>query len=210
MRSGAEFGGKVFLIRAKIGGGVELRNAKAWFVDLSGAEAAELQTGGLEWWCADGEPLTGTAKSPLTLGNQGWQVSRCESPKDAALPKLILRNFHVGAFQDDANAWPPSLDLEGFRYDRLGGIAGVDEVANTGSADIRARRPEEWTDWLARDPIFSTQPYSQLSSVLAAAGNRETAEKIDFAGRQRERAEVRARGDLGSSATASGSTTVSR
>jgi len=197
MRSGAEFRGKVFLIRAKVGGGLELRSAKAWFVDLSEAEVAELQTGGLEWWCADGEPLTGIADNRLTRGKLGSQVPRCENSKDSSLPRFILRNFRVSAFQDDADAWPPLLDLEGFRYDRLGGIAGVDEVANSGRADMRKRSAGEWTDWLARDPIFSVQPYTQLASVFLAAGYRDKAEAIQYAGRERERNEALLHGDHG-------------
>jgi len=198
MRRGAEFRGEIFLIGARVGALLELRYAKAWFVDLSWAEVTGLHTDGLRWWCEDGKPLNGIADHSLTLGKLGSQVPRCERSDGADLPKFILRNVHVGAFQDDPDAWPPSLDLEGFSYDRLGGIAGVSKLANSGRADMRKRSPHEWTDWLARDRIFSTQPYSQLSSVLAAAGHRDGAEAIQFVGRQRERGEARARGDLGS------------
>ena len=198
MRRGAEFRGEIFLIGARVGALLELRYAKAWFVDLSWAEVTGLHTDGLRWWCEDGKPLNGIADHSLTLGKLGSQVPRCERSDGADLPKFILRNVHVGAFQDDPDAWPPSLDLEGFSYDRLGGIAGVSKLANSGRADMRKRSPDEWTDWLARDRIFSTQPYSQLSSVLAAAGHRDGAEAIQFVGRQRERGEARARGDLGS------------
>lgn len=188
MRFGAKFKGEVFLIRAKIGGGLELRrHARAWYVDLSGAEAAELQTGELDWWCKGGKPMTGVLDNHLTLGRQEWRRARCEGRDDSSLPKLALRNFHVGAFQDSKDAWPPSLDLEGFRYDRLGGIAGVDRVANAGRDDMRRRKAAHWTDWLERDRTFSTQPYAELSSVLAAAGHRDTADAILFAGRERER-----------------------
>ena len=190
MHLGAEFKGDVFLIGAKVGGNLELRSAKAWFVDLSSAEVGELHIGGLRWWSAHGQPWTGIAANPLTLGRRGSQVPRCDSSADSGPPKLILRNLHVGAFQDDPDAWPPCLDLEGFRYDRLGGMAGVSKAANTGRADMRARTADEWAAWLERDPVFSTQPYSQLSSVLAAAGNREAAEEIQFAGRERERGET--------------------
>ena len=190
MHLGAEFKGDVFLIGAKVGGNLELRSAKAWFVDLSSAEVGELHIGGLRWWSAHGQPWTGIAANPLTLGRRGSQVPRCDSSADSGPPKLILRNLHVGAFQDDPDAWPPCLDLEGFRYDRLGGMAGVSKAANTGRADMRARTADEWAAWLERDPVFSTQPYSQLSSVLAAAGNREAAEEIQFAGRERERGEA--------------------
>jgi hypothetical protein len=98
---------------------------------------------------------------------------------------LILRNTKVGALQDSADAWPPYLDLEGFKYDRLGGLQ--DNVA----ADIRARSPEEWRDWLLRDRTFSPQPYTQLAGVLLASGRREFAEDIQYASRERQRSETR-------------------
>jgi hypothetical protein len=67
---------------------------------------------------------------------------------------------------------------------RLGGLHGV------GSADMRRRNPEQWIDWLARDRTFSPQPYNELATVLTAAGRRDTAEAILFAGRERERDET--------------------
>ena len=102
---------------------------------------------------------------------------------------MILRNVLAGTFQDTSNTWPPSMDLEGFHYDRIGGLGG------TGTNDMRARSPEQWEDWLARDTTFSTQPYTQLASVLFAAGHRDTAERIQYAGRERGRREAWARGD---------------
>ena len=59
---------------------------------------------------------------------------------------------------------------------------------------MRRRSPREWADWLARDPTFSTQPYAQLASVLVAAGHRDTAEAIQFTGRERERGQAWADG----------------
>jgi hypothetical protein len=76
------------------------------------------------------------------------------------------------------------MDLEGFHYDRLGGVGG------TGRNDMRMRSSDEWTDWLARDRTFSSQPYTELSSVLAAAGHRDTADAILLAGRERELGEA--------------------
>jgi hypothetical protein len=108
------------------------------------------------------------------------------------LPKFILRNAQVGAFQDSADSWPPVLELEGFRYDRLGGFG------STPSTDMRKRSPDEWTDWLTRDRTFSNQPYTQLGSVLAQAGYRDPGNDIQFAGREQERKEVCKRsGQLG-------------
>jgi hypothetical protein len=84
------------------------------------------------------------------------------------------------------------LDLEGFHYDRLGGLGGA------GVVDVRQRSPERWKDWFDRDPIFSTQPYTQLSSVLLAAGHRDTAEAIQLDGRERARSEATVQNDVSS------------
>jgi cytoskeletal protein CcmA (bactofilin family) len=195
MRNGATFGGEVTLIGAKIGGNLHLWGSTAWRVDLSGADAREFLLAGLGWSCAGGKAPTGSAaRAPKAaakpapihwqLGDPSWRNAQCDGTDRATLPSLILRNFHVDALQDSADAWPTHLDLEGFRYERLGGIGG------TGRNDMRKRSPGEWNDWLQRDPTFSTQPYAQLSSVLAAAGHRDTSEAIQFAGRERERIEA--------------------
>ena len=55
---------------------------------------------------------------------------------------------------------------------------------------MRTRLPEQWRDWLARDPTLTTQPYVQLASVLLATGHRDGAERIQYAGRQPERNEA--------------------
>jgi hypothetical protein len=189
---GATFGGTVELFGAKISGSLDLGSSTATNIDLSNAETGEFRFGGLKWRCSnDKAPApadTATAapggKSPplrWPLGNSDWRTARCDG---ADAPKLTLRNAHVSSLQDSPDAWPPALDLEGFRYDRLGGFGGV------GRDDMRQRTPAEWQDWLERDPTFSTQPYSELGSVLAAAGRRDTADAIEFAGRERERGEA--------------------
>jgi hypothetical protein len=189
---GATFGGTVELFGAKISGSLDLGSSTATNIDLSNAETGEFRFGGLKWRCSnDKAPApadTATAapggKSPplrWPLGNSDWRTARCDG---ADAPKLTLRNAHVSSLQDSPDAWPPALDLEGFRYDRLGGFGGV------GRDDMRQRTPAEWQDWLERDPAFSTQPYSELGSVLAAAGRRDTADAIEFAGRERERGEA--------------------
>ena len=201
MHSNTTFGGKVYLIGAKFGDNLELRGATAWFVDLSDIEAAELHTGGLGWWCPEGRPSVGapdwsaasggeTRASHWPLGDSAWREAQCDFADGTKKPTLILRNAHVTGFQDSADAWPPKLDLEGFHYDRIGGMAGVGGLANSGPDDMRGRKSEKWTDWLERDPIFSTQPYAALSSVLATAGRRDTADAVQLAGRERERREV--------------------
>jgi hypothetical protein len=201
MSNHAAFSGPVDLLRAKVGGVLDLRGAVAAMVYLPGVVAGELQVAGLGWWCNGGKAPIGIAAAQSTtganttsthwpLGDPAWRSARCDGADP--LPTLFLRNVHVDAFQDSVDAWPPAMDLEGFRYDRLGSFGGV------GRDDMRQRSTEEWTDWLARDRTFSTQPYTQLATVLFAAGHRDTATAIQFTGRERERSEALMHGDLGS------------
>jgi hypothetical protein len=195
MRDHATFSGPVDLAFTKVDGALDLRDAVATNVDLTGSVAGEFLLADLGWSCAGGKAPFGnavgqskasvnTAPAHWPLGDPTWQNARCDGTDPETLPTLILRNAHVGESQDSADAWPPSLDLEGFHYDRLGGVGG------TGRDDMRKRSLTEWSDWLARDRTFSTQPYIQLSSALAAAGYRATADDIQVAGRDRERNEA--------------------
>ena len=202
MRDHATFAGDVSLVAANVGW-LDLSSANVAGIDLSdmsGAAGSELQLRGLNWHCqetkTEGENSgtsqatvrVGTRKWPL--GEPSWRKARCDGTEET-LPTLILRNAHFGALQDDLDSWPPVVDLEGLRYDRLGGLRGE------GSADLRRRTPEQWIDWLARDRTFSSQPYNQLATVLTAAGRRDTADAILFAGRERERDETWSRSDIG-------------
>jgi hypothetical protein len=192
MGNDSKFRSEVILIEAKVGALLDLQAATAVRIDLTGADVAELRIAGLRWWCAGGSvPAGAVAGASGTgdalsvqwpLGDRGWQKFRCATADDSMPPMMIMRNAHVGALQHSRDAWPPSIDLEGFHYDRLW--------------DIGQRSPEEWADWIARD-TFSPQPYTQLSSVLIAAGRRDVTEAIQFAGRERERDEAWAQHDLG-------------
>ena len=103
---------------------------------------------------------------------------------DGQAPCLNLRNTKIGNLQDDETAWPERMTLEGFTFARLGGFGGEQRQ------DLRNRKISWWRDWLSRDPVYSAQPYSQLASVLVAAGNRDGAADIRFFGRDRERMEL--------------------
>jgi hypothetical protein len=185
----ASFAGDVSLIDAGVGW-LSLRSATARSIDLSdlsGATGSELQLQGLNWQCRQ---ATGTSKvtsetrpKQWPLGDPSWRTAECNGTVES-LPRLILRNMHIESFQDDRNSWPPVIELEGLRYDRLGGAYGE------GSADMRQRTPAKWIDWLARDRTFSSQPYTELANVLMTAGRRDTAGDILFAGRERERYEI--------------------
>ena len=198
MRDGAFFGGNIVLVAAKVGL-LQLRSATVSSIDMSdlaGSAGSELELTGLTWRCTPNlsmpVPKDTTPRQPYTwpLGDPAWRTfDQCNGPGQSA-PRLVLRNVRVESFQDTADSWPPSLDLEGFHYDRLGGLNG------SGRFDMRQRTPEEWIDWLQRDSTFSPQPYAQLASVLSAAGRRETAESILYAGNDTERNEVWNRPDV--------------
>jgi cytoskeletal protein CcmA (bactofilin family) len=196
MAESAVFQDSVNMGNAKIGNSFDLRGATVAYIDLSGADVQELLMVGLKWWNPGGkDPISaGTEQSSAgnSAGSAQWRPGdpgrrefRCGAESHPKVPTLVLCNTHVGAFQDSANAWPPAIVLEGFHYDRLGGRGA------NGSNDMGQRLPEDWNDWLNRDPTFSTQPYTQLSSVLLADGHREVAEAIQFDGRERERREMR-------------------
>lgn len=99
---------------------------------------------------------------------------------------MTLRNTQVGAIQDRADSWPDTLELEGFTYERLGGLGAE------GTADIEKRSSAWFIDWLARDPTYSPQPYEQLAAVLTEGGQAGKADDVLYAGRERERTEVAA------------------
>ena len=180
MNDSASFRAEVDLVGAKIGY-LDLGTAAATRIDLSSVIGGELKLNDLNWSCRGCR-----APHHWDLSDPAWQTA--SSGEEDALPTLVLRNAHFETFQDSSNAWPPRMDLEGFRYDRLGGLTG------TGKDDMRQRTSREWINWLARDPIFSPQPYTQLAAVLTAAGRRDTAEAVLYAGRGRELDESLARG----------------
>jgi hypothetical protein len=91
---------------------------------------------------------------------------------------LILRNATVANLSDTMSAWPEKgfLDLDGFRFARLGGLAG----------GMHARKMDEWDEWIRRDMNYSPTPYEQLTAALVAAGNRDAAEEMRYLGRVRQ------------------------
>lgn len=94
---------------------------------------------------------------------------------------LILRNVYVGALQDSPGAWPDILDLTGFNYSHIGGLA------STGNSPITDRNHSWFCEWLQKQQDYSPQPYKQLASVLLNMGHRKEANEILYAGRERER-----------------------
>jgi hypothetical protein len=170
------FAGDVSLSAARLGR-LELVSAELRSLDLSEAVVdGDLQVEYVGWRCSAAQ----VRPSHWPLSGPSRQNDACAAI-DARPPLLNLRNAHIETFQDTYDAWPPEMDLEGFRYDRIGGV---------GSADMGQRPIDEWVAWLKRKTIFSPQPYTQLASILSAAGRRDAAEAILLAGRERERDEI--------------------
>jgi len=157
---GAIFKSPVSLPFARVGGTLDLRGATLAELDLTGAKVTQ----------------------DLLLASDGLAVTW--SQPHLRTPLLKLRNTQVGALQDSPSAWPSVIVLEGFSYSHLGGFGAA------GTDDARIRPVKVWKSWLAKDGGpnrgYSPQPYAQLASVLVAAGRRDTANAILFAGRQRE------------------------
>ncbi len=134
--------------------------------------------------------LTGTALPGLDLSgsviNGDLRLSRGDGnvPTWTGRGALVLRNTRVSSIEDAEGAWPEQIDLKGFTYTRLGGSFG------TGAVEMMRRPADHYAAWLARDPVLARQPYEQLASVFRAAGDRDRADAILTAYRDRERTEA--------------------
>ncbi len=159
MRRG-DFAKPVSLIFTKIGSSLDLSGAKFAALDLTGTRIG-------------GELRLGPAQHAATEWRDGAQ--------------LTLRNTVVDAWQDQEDAWPESLELEGFTYKRLGGFgaAGATDIADRKTKEITDRETKWFTAWLAKDESYSPQPYEQLAGVLRTAGQEGKAGDILYAGRKR-------------------------
>jgi len=161
IRSGALVNGPIILVFANVAGNVDLSDAQLTELDLTGASIT-------------GELRLGSADHARTR----WQ--ECGS--------LVLRNTRVGAIQDRVDregdvekiAWPKNLQLEGFTYGLLGGLAGRGD-----ESDMLARKPGWYVNhWLEKNGSYSPQPYEQLASVFRAAGHTTKSNDILFASRE--------------------------
>lgn len=134
--------------------------------------------------------LTSTALPGLDLSGALVKGDLRLSVGDASVPTwtgggaLYLRNTSVQSIEDAEGAWPHRIDLKGFTYARLGGTFGA------GAVDMLRRPAESYAAWLARDPVLARQPYEQLAGVFRAAGDRDRADAILTAYRDRERTEA--------------------
>jgi hypothetical protein len=182
-REGATFKGEVKLTAASIGSILDMsRSTFEGDVDLETASiGSNLDFSAASF--AGRVELTGSQViGELRLGSSRHSPTRWEQ---AAL--LVLRNTHAGALQDwwqdsSDNSWPKVLELEGFTFDRLGGLYGEGKAA-----DMMVRPSECYVEWLGKDSRFSPQPYEHLASWFRRAGEPGKANDILYAARERRR-----------------------
>lgn len=167
------FGAAVVLDGAHIGGDLDLTGVSISQLDLTRATV-------------DG--------SLVVNARTTWQP-----PATLEAHQLSLVNAKVGGIQDGAvgklkacptdkhpppsgNGWPMgrTVEFDGFTYGHLGSSASGE------GSDMRKRDLCWWRWWLERDRDFSSQPYIQLASVMAAHGDQDNAAKVLYYGRVRE------------------------
>lgn len=144
-----------------VGSGLDARGATLRDLDLTGAQIGNF----------------------LRIGSFKWKNDKNENenPHD---PKLTLRNTSVGVLQDTKDTWPDHLELDGFKYERLGEM-GINEHEKP------HKRGSSWfINWLEKDKSYSPQPYLHLAGVLRGTGHEDIADKVLFAGKNRERNEA--------------------
>jgi hypothetical protein len=165
----------------RVGADLDLSNATLFALDLWGATIeAEFRLSETCWQATaaarsdkpPGSPDRGACVSSNVAGGTCTAGSRT---------RLILVNAHIGTLlRDDLSAWPPCLELSGLIYTHLGASGGTTSKGNV----------ETWRAWLERDRRYSPQPYAQLASVMAAQGDRDGANAIQYYGREQERAQA--------------------
>ncbi len=158
--AGATFGDSLNLNDAKIDGVLGFLGTRLTSVDLGRATIGQLLLG------APGSAAPDWEGSDGKIG-------------------LSLRNAHADTLQDTTAAWPRAVNLIGFTYDRLGSLGGQAK-----QSEVQPRADEWWQQWLARDPVYSPQPYQQLAGVLALQGDKAAADGVRLAERERARAEA--------------------
>lgn len=124
--------------------------------------------------------------------NDGGQALDCDGAniglallfREGTSAKGLISFAHakVGTLADDINCWPDkSLDLDGFRYERI-----------TASSPLEAKSRIAWLDkqWpeLLPGDSFALQPWIHLAKVLREQGHFREASEVDIAREERLRA----------------------
>jgi len=158
-----KFGGAASITFAKMSSSLDLRGAELKSLDLRNTSVS-------------GELRLGIAQHPVM-----WVGSR-DNPSI-----LDLREAHVASLVDTKDVWPTDgrlrLRLEGLKLDDLGGFEGD-------SGQEMRKRGGWWDQWARLDPEYSPAPYAQLVAVMKAAGDSDSADDIQFLGRERARGAI--------------------
>lgn len=160
LRRGSSVAGPIVAVFARIGQNLDLSGSALGDLDATGAKIG-------------GE---------IRLGRPGAPGS---SPDWRPGSRLVLRNVAAAAWVDPADedcagadAWPGSIDVAGFAFDRVGGLGGGDETAR--------ERCGTYLDWLSRQQPFSLDPYRRLADYLDVAGRAEAARSVRWAAKERQ------------------------
>ena len=140
------------------------------YVDMNASTFRSLDLGGT------------TVRGELRIGAPNETINR-DAPGDDI--HFSARNVRVESLQDTPESWPVGLnwELDGFEYDKLSG-------SSESGASAYLRGSDWFKEWLAGDETYSPQPYRHLSELLRREGQREAANDILYAAKERERAEL--------------------
>jgi hypothetical protein len=184
--------GDVLLMGAHIAGTLNLNGAH---LSSTGRRAlsADMLTVDMNAWCGEGFTSIGEVRMlGVRIGGQlhfvgasltnPSGVALCLEHAQAAIlimapvksleGTVILTNAKAGTYFDDPASWPAALNLRGFAYDRLEGLATVTERLN----------------WLERNEGgYVPQIYDQLAETYRQSGDEEAARKVAVAKQRRRR-----------------------
>ncbi|QGM92768.1 hypothetical protein F7D13_01295 [Methylocystis rosea] len=147
---------------------------------------------------AVGGVLLYAAKIRLNLDCSGCQIEnsdgyalRCDFAEIGQLRfvapsqtngRISLANTRVGVLSDSLDCWPhKSLELDGFRYERISVRSGLDAKGRINWLD------KQIPSLLTREH-FALQPWTQLAKVLREQGHFRDATEVDIAREDRLRA----------------------
>jgi hypothetical protein len=102
--------------------------------------------------------------------------------KETSHTELLLDLAKVGTLEDEVNAWPQNVSLDGFEYENFSTGSMMSRDA------IRSRLKK-----IEADKMYSTQPYQQLANVLSKRGEENQAIDVLIA----KEDQLRANGGLG-------------
>ncbi|WP_424360630.1 hypothetical protein [Methylocystis parvus] len=195
--------GGVRLLGASIGGdlsclGGRFKNSGGAALSCDGVEVAGSvflnrnfhATGAVRLLCASiGNDLTcigGRFESPdgFALFCDGSNIGGALLFRGGAQAEGVISLTHAKAatLADDVDCWPEdSLDLDGFRYDRIDASAALDAKRRIAWLDKQIPQVRDG-DW------FALQPWMQLAKVLREQGHFRDAAEVDIAREDRLRA----------------------